>query len=186
MFEYLISDAISDDRVVIVVTKFDEMYGPNNKLGDVATEDEVKDEVCRSIEKAAKVNISPKNVITLSGLWGLESRELLSPKCDMKLKEAAAFHLSTLPDEKRGQEESELMTLMSIHHKTLSEMLEKASNIKALEERYEKPSFFCIHHFVSHTLLYSQKYYWRSIWMSGKNRTDTESMPKIFQGLTVN
>lgn len=146
MFECSISDAISDDRVVIVVTKVDEMYGSSQILGDVTTTDEVKDEVCSCFEKAAKVRISKDNVITLSGMCGLVSRELLlSPKCDLKLKKFAAFQLSTFPDMKCGQEESGDAMLLELHHGELSKKLETASNIIALEERYEKPCFFCIY-----------------------------------------
>ena len=102
--------------------------------------DEVREEVCKSIKEATVGKDIPKEkVIILSGLLALESRELLSRNCSQELKEAAAFHLSRSPDFKCGQEEGGLMSLLSLAKEELSVRLERASNLEALVERYERP-----------------------------------------------
>ena len=102
--------------------------------------DEVREEVCKSISKATGgAGISKEKVIILSGLFALESRELMSTNCGLELKEAAAFQLSRLPDFRRGQGEGGLMSLLTLPKEELSVKLRGASNIKALTERYEKP-----------------------------------------------
>ena len=106
-------------------------------LGDVATEGEVRSKVCECIEKAAsfKVKFPPAQVIMLSGLWALQSKELLSPTCDKKLREAAAFQLSTWSGLDSGQEENELLNLLELGKEVLAKKLERASGITELEQR---------------------------------------------------
>ena len=143
------SDAFLNHRLLVAVTKFDQKYGTASMLGDVATEGEVRSKVCGCIEKAAHGCIEKATrfqgrfqlpqVIMLSGLWALQSKELLSPTCDRQLRQAAAFQLSTWPGLNGGQEENELLNLLKLGEEVLAKKLERASGITDLEQRYKRP-----------------------------------------------
>ena len=155
------TDAFLNHHLLVAVTKFDQKYGTASMLGDVATEDEVRSKVCGCIEKATsfKVRFQPPQVIMLSGLWALQSKELLSPTCDRQLKQAAAFQLTTWPGLDGGQEENELLNLLKLGQEVLAKKLERASGITDLEQRYKRPGLWCVFaqmhsHLCKHILCY--------------------------------
>ena len=126
----------------MAVTKRDLKYGLASMSGDIATEDEVKSKVCDSIQMATmssahklKISFPPVQVIAVSGLWALQSKELLSSKCENQM-ETVAMELRKWPGLNGGQGENRLSSLLKLSPEELATKLRTASGITDLEQRY--------------------------------------------------
>ena len=136
-----------DKRLVIVVTKFDQVheskledYTEEDSTGDEITEERVKAAACESVSKVCHgAEISPDNVIPVSGKWAYHARMLAN--C---LPHEPAYHtyrknveesLDKVPNATCGQEERPSTSFVNLEHHELSAKLEEASRITMLEAR---------------------------------------------------
>ncbi len=122
------SDVFSEDRFLIVVTKFDTTYEEHEP--DLF--DKVKSEVQENIAVATKSVISDVAVIKASGRWAFDACMLESLPTDVNLRLIAARSLSSYHDAMGGQGES----LKSLPSDELVKQLKDASDISQVEMRF--------------------------------------------------
>ena len=120
------ADVLQSNRLVVVVTKFDEFYTAVDE-SQCLSEEEIKSEVCASVTKATGGAQLPKeNVIPICGLWAYTAKQLACNPHNEELQKKARKYLK-----KYGEAQAE-----DIPGSELARLLEKASNIALVEKRY--------------------------------------------------
>lgn len=133
----LITDIFSSEhcRIVIVVTKFDNYYTASEQYSQIS-EEKIKEGVCASIERATGNTTFPKrNIVPVSGKMALYARMLRGRILPRKSQKAIERLLEDYIDSSpAGEGEVSKEKVPSDQFKQ-ADMLEKASGLKALEER---------------------------------------------------
>ena len=138
---FFLTGVFRDNRVIIVITKFDLVNQSSDSDEDEVTEEKVKEETCQFVSKACPgATILPDDVLPVSGKWAYNARMLANTgpeepnhhRCQTIVKSC----LCNVPNATRGQGEDPNMSLDKLGDDVLSAKLEEASGIIALEERY--------------------------------------------------
>lgn len=138
---FFLTGVFCDNRVIIVITKFDLVNQSSDPDEDEVTEEKVKEETCQFVSKAcAGVDISPDDVLPVSGRWAYNARMLANTGPEEpnhhKFQTIVKSCLGDVPNATRGQGEDPNMSLDKLGDDVLSTKLEEASGIITLEERY--------------------------------------------------
>ena len=140
---FLFTGVFQGNRLIVVITKFDLQSDSANLFytEEEITEEHVKKQTCQFVQEAcAGVDISPDDVLPVSGRWAYWARmlantgphELTHYRCHAAVKRC----LYDVPNSTCGQGEDPNMSLDKLGDDELSAKLEEASGIAALEERY--------------------------------------------------
>ena len=137
-----------DNRLIIVITKFDlvrvsqseDITEETEDPAEEITEDKVKEATCRSVSNACYgARISPDNVIPVPGTWAYHARMLakvnLQSRNREKLRKIVVKGLEVC-DITCGQGEKPSTSLVKLGDHELSAKLEGFSGITNLEARY--------------------------------------------------
>ena len=131
-----------DNRVIIVITKFDEVNRSSDPdEDDEVTEEKLKEETCQFVSKACPgATILPDDVLLVSGKWAYNARMLANTGPEEpnhhRCQDAVKRCLRDVPNATCGQGENPSMSLDKLGDDELSAKLEEASGIIALEARY--------------------------------------------------
>ena len=140
---FFLTGVFHDNRVIIVVTKFDEVNRSSDPDEDEVTEEKVKEEACQFVcEACPGAAISPGDVLPVSGWWAYNARMLANTgpqvpthnRCLVAVKKC----LHEVPNSTCGQGEDPNMSLDKLGYDELCAKLEEASGIVTLEARYFK------------------------------------------------
>ena len=138
---FFLTGVFRDNRVIIVITKFDLVNQSSDSDDDEVTAGKVKEETCKFVSKACPgATILPDDVLPVSGWWAYNARMLANTapeepihnRCQANAKKC----LRDVPNATRGQGEDPNMSLDKLGDDELSAKLEEASGIITLEERY--------------------------------------------------
>ena len=140
---FFLTGVFHDNRVIIVITKFDEVNRSSDPDEDEVTEGKVKEEACQFVREACPgATISPDDVLPVSGRWAYNARILANTgphePTHNDRQAAVKRYLRDVPNSTCGQGEDPNMSLDKLGDDELSAKLEEASGIAALEERYFK------------------------------------------------
>ena len=120
------ADVLKSNRLLVVVTRFDEFYmaaEDNERL----SEDVIKSKLCASVEKATgSTALSKENIIHICGQWAYIAKQLACDPHNKGLQKKARKCLLQY-----GK-----MQIGDITGDELAKVLEKASNVALVEERY--------------------------------------------------
>ena len=137
---FLFTDVFQGNRLIVVITKFDEQLADTD---EEITEGEVKDETCQFVHEAcAGVELSPNNVLPVSGKWAYNARMLAmtAPQkpTHYKYRDMVKKCLQNLSNQACGEGEKLSKILDELPGDELSAKLEEASGITTLEARYSQ------------------------------------------------
>ena len=146
----LFTGVSKDNRLIIVVTKFDQVIllskdsdTCEEMTEEIVTEEEMKKQACQFVHKACGVEFSNDDVLVVFGIWAYYARMLaMTPPygptliAHRRYQAIAKKYLCDVPNTTRGQGEDPNMSLDKLGDDVLSAKLEEASGIITLEERY--------------------------------------------------
>ena len=142
---FLFTGVFQGNRLVIVITKFDQQSGSAylSGTGEEITEEQVKKQTCQFVREACTgVDISPDDVLPVSGRWAYNARMLANTpphepnhhKCQTSVK----ICLLAIRDQACGEGEDLNTSLDELPDHKLIAKLEEASGIATLEARYSQ------------------------------------------------
>ena len=137
----LFTGVFTDNRLVIVISKYDDALKMSAEFSDDINEENVKTEACKFVQEACPgAKISPNDVLPVSGRWAYHARMLAITSRNKpgheKCWELAKKSLDEIPNATSGQGEKPSTSLVNLEDHELSAILEKASGIANLEARY--------------------------------------------------
>ena len=138
----LFTGVSKDNRLIIVVTKFDKVISSSKECDppEEMTEEIVKKQVCQFVHRACGVEFSNDDVLVVSGQWAYIARMLaMTPPykaSHLRCQDAVKRCLRDVPNATCGQGEDPNMSLDKLGDDVLCAKLEEASGIITLEERY--------------------------------------------------
>ncbi len=135
---YIHVGAFNENRLAVVVTKFDTVY--DDEQEDVPGEMKTLASDSISCATEAKISIPSDAIFLVSGMWGVTARLMksCSPAQESGIHEKAIDCLSKYPGCPSGQGESKRESLKSLTSSEVAMKLEDASGIALLETRLER------------------------------------------------
>ena len=146
LFIIIPSAALSDRRLIIGITKFDNIY--NSEDEDQVNVEAVKQKIIRGVAAATGVSVPEDVIIPLCGQWALSDSKLIRqlnsvedgrvpPGCIHKVIAALERDRVPLPV---GQGQTQEEAVAKLDPKEIVKKLERATGISTMRTRY-----VCVH-----------------------------------------